>query len=100
MRRTSKDQDKRWNFDEYLFKSIMLRIGRKKKNVKGYFYRITHFGLLMYFKKESDNNPKGYLQLGILNRVTLTLQKTKRNIQIPVLYIERSTNIGISIFDH
>ena len=51
MRRTSKDHDKRWNFDEYLFKSIMLRIGRKKKNVKGYFYRITHFGLLMYFKK-------------------------------------------------
>lgn len=48
----------------------MLRIGKKKKIVKGYFYRLTNSGLLMYykkvlniiiFKKESDTLPKGFL---------------------------------------
>lgn len=29
----------------------MLRIGRKKKNVKGYYYKLTISGLLLYFKK-------------------------------------------------
>lgn len=29
----------------------MLRIGRKKKNVKGYYYKLTESGFFMYFKK-------------------------------------------------
>lgn len=29
----------------------MLRVGKKKKIVKGYYYRLTNDGLLMYYKK-------------------------------------------------
>jgi hypothetical protein len=32
----------------------MLRIGKKKKNVKGYYFKITNTGVLMYFKKVND----------------------------------------------
>lgn len=53
--------EKNWVFDEYIFAGNMLRIGKKKKIVKGYFYRLTSCGLLMYYKKESDTLPKGFL---------------------------------------
>lgn len=32
----------------------MLRIGRKKKAVKGYYYRLTYTGLLTYYKKVNN----------------------------------------------
>lgn len=56
-------------FDEYLFAGSMLRIGKKKKIVKGYYYRLTNEGMLMYYKKvyifiyfkESDTLPKGFI---------------------------------------
>lgn len=36
---------------DLFFSGSMLRIGKKKKAVKGYFYRLTAEGILMYFKK-------------------------------------------------
>ncbi|CAD8121934.1 unnamed protein product [Paramecium sonneborni] len=99
-RRTQQDMKKNWQFENYAFQNIMLRIGRKKKNVKGYYFKLTYSGLLMYFKKESDNYPKGYLELSYQNRAILQFQKTKKNIQIPLVYIERVEGIGITIFDH
>lgn len=77
-----------------------MRIGRKKKLVKGYYYRLTCSGMLMYYKKETDTLPKGYLQLTIQCRVSILLQKTKRNHILPVLYVESTHGLGITIFDH
>lgn len=37
----------------------MLRIGRKKKNVKGYYFKLTYSGMLMYFKKVFKMNKLG-----------------------------------------
>ncbi|CAD8153269.1 unnamed protein product [Paramecium pentaurelia] len=99
-RRTNKDLEKNWVFEDYIFASNMLRIGKKKKIVKGYFYRLTSSGLLMYYKKESDTLPKGFIQLDMQIRIVVSFQKTKRNLQLPVLYLERNQGIGITIFDH
>ncbi|CAD8165430.1 unnamed protein product [Paramecium pentaurelia] len=99
-RKTQQDMKKKWQYDNYAFQNIMLRIGRKKKNVKGYYFKLTYSGMLMYFKKESDNYPKGYLELSYNNRAILSFQKTKKNIQIPLVYLERADGIGITIFDH
>ncbi|CAD8143523.1 unnamed protein product [Paramecium octaurelia] len=99
-RRTQQDHHRNWNSEGYLFEGIMLRIGRKKKSVKGYYFKLTYSGMLMYFKKESDKEPKGYLQLSMQSRVIISYQKTKKGLNVPVLYIERVEGIGITIFDH
>jgi hypothetical protein len=50
-RKTQKDLNKVWYDDKLFFAANMFRIGKKKKAVKGYYYRLTYDGLLMYFKK-------------------------------------------------
>lgn len=40
-----------------------MRLGKKKKSPKVYFFRLTADGVLQYFKKENDVNAKGWLQL-------------------------------------
>ncbi|CAD8058304.1 unnamed protein product [Paramecium sonneborni] len=99
-RRTQQDHNKNWNSEKYLFEGIMLRIGRKKKSIKGYYFKLTYSGMLMYFKKEADKDPKGYVQLSMDSRVIISYQKTKKGLNVPVLYLERVEGIGISIFDH
>jgi hypothetical protein len=56
-RRSHYDHDKFWvkNQQSLLFSGSMLRVGRKKKGVKGYFFKINSSGLLMYFKKVDFN---------------------------------------------
>lgn len=50
-RRKNRNDETNWDFEDYLFCGSMLRIGKKKKLVKGYFYRLTSTGLLLYYKK-------------------------------------------------
>ncbi|CAD8141244.1 unnamed protein product [Paramecium octaurelia] len=99
-RRSQQDHNRNWNSEDSLFEGNMLRIGRKKKTVKGYYFRLAQSGMLMYFKKESDTEPKGFVQLSMDNRVIISYQKTKKGLNVPVLYLERVEGIGITIFDH
>ena len=50
-RRKNRNDENTWDFENYLFTGSMLRVGKKKKLVKGYFYKLTSTGLLMYYKK-------------------------------------------------
>ena len=52
-KKTAKDMNKIWYGSPYdlFFTGNMLRIGKKKKAVKGYYFRLTSDGMLMYFKK-------------------------------------------------
>lgn len=50
--------------------------------------------------KENDSAPKGFLVLTLHTRASLIKQKTKKNKDLPVVYIERCQGVGITIFDH
>jgi hypothetical protein len=52
-KKTSQDLERVWfkKNDGLPFQGSLMRIGKKKKSPKGYFYRLRSDGVLMYFKK-------------------------------------------------
>lgn len=70
--------------DDMIIESELSRIGKKKKNIKNYFYKL--FGdYLCYYKNEDDEDPKGYIKL---NKDTVLERKDLKGSKETYFYIE------------
>ncbi|CAD8058391.1 unnamed protein product [Paramecium primaurelia] len=86
------------NKEDLRFQAIMLRVGKKKKLTKGYFFKLSKDGTLSYYKKESDKVAKGYLQITMDYVAHLLEQKSKKD-SLLIVQIEKYQGLSISIFD-